>query len=88
LTIQISTQKVRVSKFLHNSFREYFFAELLAENFRQNDFEILRQTFVSIEVAKFLLESIKNVGEIISDLKKIILTERGTDYLLIVHDKK
>lgn len=69
-------------KFLHESFREYFFSSALLKHLSEKRIEILRKTFVSVEVSRFLLENITNREEIIDFLKSIIKTETGEDYLL------
>jgi len=69
-------------KFLHDSFREYFFATALQKYINDRNLEILRKTFISIEVSRFLVEGLTNRTEIVEFLRNIIQTEKGSNYLL------
>lgn len=69
-------------KFLHNSFREYFYASFLFEQLKKGNLEVLRPTFISIGVANFLLEDLKKIQGFSFQLQSEIKTTNGEDYLL------
>lgn len=70
-------------RFLHNSFREFFFAEKLAEHIHRNDWSILRGLFLAKEVSHFLTEELGKQKDLLREyLNALLRVETGEDYLL------
>lgn len=69
-------------QFLHDSFREFFFALALKNHINNKDIEILKTTFISVEVTKFLIDDVNDKEEIGKFLQSIIAKNKGEDYLL------